>query len=101
MKKRWIVSIVILFAAAASAPACPMCKDSVANREGEYNELHDSYTTNGQNISGGINASVYVMLGTLLGIMGMVGMVVVKGVRSTTSDPMKDDNPNRNVKHDE
>jgi hypothetical protein len=83
MMKRWIVSIVILFAAAASAPACPMCKDSVANREGEYNELHDSYTTNGQNISGGINASVYVMLGTLLGIMGMVSMVVVKGVRST------------------
>jgi hypothetical protein len=83
MMKRWIVSMVILFAAAASAPACPMCKDSVANREGEYNELHDSYTTNGQNISGGINASVYVMLGTLLGIMGMVSMVVVKGVRST------------------
>jgi hypothetical protein len=83
MMKRWIVSIVILFAAAASAPACPMCKDSVANREGEYNELHDSYTTNGQNISGGINTSVYVMLGTLLGIMGMVSMVVVRGVRST------------------
>jgi hypothetical protein len=83
--KRWIVLIVVLFAT-ASAPACPMCKDSVANREGEYNELHDSYTTNGQNISGGINASVYVMLGTLLGIMGMVSMVVVKGVRSTRID---------------
>jgi hypothetical protein len=88
--KRWIVSMLILFAAAASAPACPMCKDSVANREGGYNELHDSYTTNGQNISGGINASVYVMLGTLLGIMGMVSMVVVKGVRSTRIDSPKD-----------
>ena len=96
--RRWILSIVITIAAAASARACPMCKDSVANREGEYNELHDSYTTNGHNISGGINASVYVMLGTLVGIMGMVGMVVVKGVRSTSN---RDATGDRNVKHDE
>jgi hypothetical protein len=80
--RRWILSIIIL-CASVGARACPMCKDSVANREGAYNELHDSYTTNGQNISGGINASVYVMLGTLLGMMGMVGMVVVRGVRSS------------------
>jgi hypothetical protein len=62
-----------------------MCKDSISNAEGQTNELHDSYTANGQNISGGINASVYVMLGTFFGVVGMVSTVIVKGVRGAGS----------------
>ncbi|HEY7119796.1 MAG TPA: hypothetical protein VH475_24605 [Tepidisphaeraceae bacterium] len=80
--RTFIASLVVLVAS-SGAFACPMCKDSVANREGSFNELHDSYNSNGQNISSGLNVSVYVMLGTLLGVMGMVSMVVVKGVRGS------------------
>ena len=82
--KRSIATLILAGAlTAASASACPMCKDSVSNREGETNELHDSYTTGGQNIANGLNVSVYVMLGTLFGMMGLVSTVIVKGVRSS------------------
>src|SRR5947209_4843808 len=81
--KRLLVTFIVIAATATGALACPMCKDSVSNREGETNELHDSYTTGGQNIAGGMNTSVYVMLGTLFGMMGLVSTVIVKGVRSS------------------
>jgi hypothetical protein len=80
--KRLLATFIVM-TATTGAFACPMCKDSVSNREGETNELHDSYTTGGQNIAGGMNTSVYVMLGTLFGMMGLVSMVIVKGVRSS------------------
>jgi hypothetical protein len=80
--KRFLASLIVLIAT-TGAFACPMCKDSVSNREGETNELHDSYTTGGQNIAGGMNTSVYVMLGTLFGTIGLVSTVIVKGVRSS------------------
>jgi hypothetical protein len=80
--KRLLV-MLILVTTCSHVLACPMCKDSVPNREGAFNELHDSYSTGGQNISGGINTSVYVMLGAVLGMMGLVSAVIVKGVRSS------------------
>src|SRR3954447_6222917 len=84
--KRLLASLIVLTAlTATSASACPMCKDSVSNREGETNELHDSYTTGGQNIATGLNVSVYVMLGTLFGMMGLVSTVIVKGVGSSSA----------------
>ena len=82
--KKYLASLVLL-AAATAAPACPMCKDSIANDEVAATSLHDSYTSNGQNISGGINASVYLMLGALLGMMGFVSTVLVKGVRGANA----------------
>ena len=85
--KRSLATLIIAAAlTATSASACPMCKDSVSNREGETNELHDSYTTGGQNIANGLNVSVYVMLGTLFGMMGLVSTVIVKGVRSSSAN---------------
>jgi hypothetical protein len=81
--KRFFATLIVIAATTTGALACPMCKDSVSNREGETNELHDSYTTGGQNIAGGMNTSVYVMLGTLFGMMGLVSTVIVKGVRSS------------------
>ena len=83
--KRLLASLIVLTAITTGASACPMCKDSVSNREGETNELHDSYTTGGQNIAGGMNASVYVMLGTLFGMIGLVSTVIVKGVHSSNA----------------
>ena len=83
--KRLLATLVVLTAATTSVLACPMCKDSVSNREGETNELHDSYSTGGQNIAGGMNVSVYVMLGTLFGAIGLVSTVIVKGVHSSNA----------------
>jgi hypothetical protein len=60
-----------------------MCKDSVPNQEGTAASLRDSYNSNGQNISGGINASVYLMLGGLFGVMGLVSRVIYKGMSSS------------------
>jgi hypothetical protein len=80
--KNLLATLVLIFAT-SGACACPMCKDSIANDEGTANSLHDSYTSNGQNISGGINASVYTMLAVLLGMMGLVSTVIVKGVRGS------------------
>jgi len=77
--------MIVVIAFTTGASACPMCKDSVSNREGETNELHDSYTTGGQNIASGLNVSVYVMLGTLFGMIGLVSTVIVKGVHSSNA----------------
>jgi hypothetical protein len=83
--KKTLTALLLSVALASAASACPMCKDSVSNKEGDGKSgLHDSYTTGGQNISGGINTSVYVMLGTLFGVLGMVSTVIVKGVRGSS-----------------
>jgi len=84
--KKLMIALIASSALTTAALACPMCKDSVSNREGETTGLHDSYTTGGQNISGGLNTSVYVMLGTFFGVLGMVSTVIVKGVRSSSAD---------------
>jgi hypothetical protein len=81
--KHLLATAVVLAALSGAASACPMCKDSVPNQEGANGSLHDSYDTGGMNISGGMNASVYVMLATLFGAIGLVSTVMVKGVRSS------------------
>jgi hypothetical protein len=82
--KNLIATFVVLAALADAAFACPMCKDSVPNKEGASTPLRDSYDSGGQNISGGMNASVYVMLGTLFATMGLVSTVIIKGIRSSS-----------------
>ena len=81
--KHLLATIVVLAAFVVPASACPMCKDSVPNKEGASTPLRDSYDSAGQNISGGMNASVYVMLGTLFATMGLVSTVIIKGIRSS------------------
>jgi hypothetical protein len=82
MKKTLLATAVVLAALTGAASACPMCKDSVPNQEGT-SSLHDAYDTGGASISGGMNASVYVMLATLFGAIGLVSTVLVKGARSS------------------
>ena len=84
-----------LFAPAASA--CPGCKDSVGADMGTTGG-GDPTTPSG--LPGGFNTSVYLMLGGLFGTMGLVGWVVVKGVRGPSSraggfpvEPKSDDHP--------
>jgi hypothetical protein len=81
-----LATLVVLGSITATARACPMCKDSVPNQEGAATGLRDSYDAGGQNISGGMNASVYIMLGTLFGTIGLVSTVMVKGIRSSAAN---------------
>ena len=74
--------LLALILACSAAGACPMCKDSIPNKEGDSASLHNSFTASGQHISAGINASVYFMLGGALAVMTMVGVIITRGVRS-------------------
>jgi hypothetical protein len=73
---------IVLLLSTSGALACPLCKDSVPNKEGAA-ATKNSMTSTGENISGGINTSIYVMLGALVCVMGFVGSVIVKGIRSS------------------
>jgi hypothetical protein len=78
-----MVLMLVLFFGGAGAFACPMCKDSASNAEGSSSaQLHDAYSSQGENISGGLNTSIYVMFACLLGVGGMVTTVMVKGMKS-------------------
>ena len=95
--KQMLATFVVLAALGSAASACPMCKDSVPNKEGASTPLRDSSDPGGQNISGGINASVYVMLGTLFATMGLVSTVIIKGLRSSAGQrelPLPPADPN-------
>jgi hypothetical protein len=83
--KRWTTLLLAAFLSAgvfaAPASACPGCKDSIGN---------DNTATGGADgaasaLPGGFNTSVYFMLGGVFGAMGLVGWVVVKGVRTPSS----------------
>ena len=82
-----LISIVVVLVASSGAFACPLCKDSVANREGDSGPLKTNYNSNGENISGGINQSIYLMFAGLFGTLGMIGTVVFKSVRHTPNAP--------------
>jgi hypothetical protein len=84
--KKLLAVLVVLFAS-SGAFACPLCKDSVANREGDSGPLKTNYNSNGENISGGINKSIYLMFAGLFGTLGMIGTVVFKSIRQTPLAP--------------
>lgn len=79
--KRTLATLAVLVAT-SSAFACPMCKDSVPNKENAPTLL-DSSANESRNISGGINTSIFVMLGGLLGVLGIVSTVIIKGIKTT------------------
>ena len=57
----------------AVAQACPMCKDSVPNSDAQ----------SAAGVPVGLNNSVYFMLGGLFFTIGLIGFVVVKGIRDS------------------
>jgi hypothetical protein len=73
-----------VLAFAEPAAACPMCKESVENPDGTAGP-EDPAMASG--LPGGFNKSVYLMLGGLFGTMGLVGWVVVKGIRTPSVRP--------------
>jgi hypothetical protein len=84
--KRFIATLVLL-TASTGAFACPLCKDSVPNAEGSSGPMKDNYTSNGENISGGINKSIYLFLGGLFGTLGLISTVMFRSIRNTPMAP--------------
>ena len=67
------LSILVLQAFAAVATACPMCKDTISADAGL-----DGPTPG---IPSGFKVSIYLMLIGVFCVMGLVGGIIVKGVR--------------------
>lgn len=85
--KRWttpLLAALLLNAGffATPASACPGCKDSIGN-DAATTGGGDGTTSSG--LPSGFNTSVYLMLGGLFGTMGLVGWVVVRGIRTPSS----------------
>jgi hypothetical protein len=87
--KPWItlpLAAVLLNAALLATPAqaCPGCKDSIG---GDTATTGGGDATTPSGLPGGFNTSVYLMLGGVFGTMGLVGWVVVKGIRTPSARP--------------
>jgi hypothetical protein len=76
-----IVACAVLVCFAGVAEACPGCKDSVTGAAGA--DGGPGGPTPG--LPSGFNYSIYVMLGGLFSVMGLVAGIVIKGVRSADS----------------
>jgi hypothetical protein len=79
MKRRipLLLSAALPLILVSIASACPMCKDSIPNS--------DAASAGG--LPSGFNNSVYLMLVTFLGTLGLISGVLWKGVRSTNVTP--------------
>ncbi len=62
---------------APPASACPNCKDSIGTAASD--ETGAGGPSGG--LPGGFNTNVYIMLSTLLGVLGFVGFTLYRGVR--------------------
>jgi hypothetical protein len=68
---RYILPLLIVALVAAAAIACPACKDSIPA----------SNADSPPGVSNGINASIYLMLGAFLAVLGFILNLVVKAAK--------------------
>jgi putative membrane protein len=68
-----LIATVVFLANATVALACPLCKDSVPTS--------DAQSAGG--LPGGFNNSIYLLLGSLFCVIGLMSWTLVKGARST------------------
>lgn len=73
--KHVLWSLLVLLLLASIATACPMCKDSIPNSDAEQ----------ATGLPSGFNFSIYYMLFGLFATMGLIAMVVTKGIRSANA----------------
>ena len=74
-----ILSVAILFASAGAVYACPSCKESIPTSD----------AADPAGVARGINNSVYFMLGAFLAILGFVGHISYKAIKSSDAVPCK------------
>ncbi len=72
-----ILSIVLILCLNAAVLACPMCKDSIPNS--------DAAAQGG--VPTGFNTSVYLLLGTFLGVLTLILGGIWKAVQTTPVTP--------------
>src|SRR4051812_50009611 len=75
LMKRVAVCVIITFALAAVAQACPMCKDSIPN----------SAAQQAGSLPLGFNHSVYLLLVGILTVLGMTVTMIVRPIRRTNA----------------
>lgn len=68
-----ILSGLLVLALCSAAVACPMCKDSLANGD----------PSGAGKLPNGFNTSIDIMLGGFLGVVGMVGGIIWKGIKGS------------------
>ena len=72
-----LIIAAVLLALPAIASACPLCKDAIPSS--------DAQAPGG--VPGGFNTTIYVMLGSLFCVIGMITMTLVRGARSSVNGP--------------
>jgi hypothetical protein len=76
MKRRKLnVPVLVTLCICGIASACPMCKDSIPSSD----------AAQAGSLPGGFNTSVYIMLTSLIGVIGLVSGVIYKGITSTNN----------------
>jgi hypothetical protein len=86
MRNRWTqvaVALVVVLVLAGVASACPMCKDSISDTAAVPVNGMGGGPQSG--LPSGFNVSVYLMLFSAFGVMGLVAHVIVKGVRDANA----------------
>ena len=66
-----LIVVAVNLLVTASVWACPFCKDSVPNSDAQM----------AGGVPSGFNNTVYIMLASLIGLIGMVSFTLVKGAR--------------------
>lgn len=73
-----VLAVCLLVSYAGVADACPGCKDSVSDTTAAGGGGPGGPTPG---LPSGFNYSIYVMLGGLFSVMGLVAGIVIKGIR--------------------
>jgi hypothetical protein len=68
-----LFTAVLFLALTTAAWACPLCKDSIPSS--------DAQAPGG--VPGGFNTTIYVMLGSLFAVIGMITTTLVRGARGS------------------
>jgi hypothetical protein len=68
-----LLTVVLTLAIATAAMACPFCKDSIPNS--------DAQSTGG--VPSGFNNTIYLMLGGMFAMLGLVVFTLAKAARTT------------------
>ena len=78
-----LAGFVLVAGVALAADACPSCKESIPNSD----------AVSPQGVANGINNSIYLMLGAFLAVLGFIGHISYKAIRSSDQSrrgfPMK------------
>ena len=74
-RRSLFICAALILSTCGLTSACPMCKDSIPSSD----------AAQAGSLPGGFNTSVYIMLTSLIGVIGLVSGVIYKGITSTNN----------------